>query len=139
MFCSNCGNPLAENANFCNKCGLKTARNEPVRPGYQADNPVSSPVVQQVKSRSNGFSVFISLFCFALIAVVLFVMLFKPAPRWDLCDCFNTSKLLFDKNGKPITSIREAAKLKKERDEGCKWIEEEMTPDDAWLRFSQCK
>ena len=138
MFCSNCGHPLAENANFCNKCGLKATQNEPVQPDSLAVNSAKAPVVQQVKSRSNGFSVLIYSFL-ALTAVVLLVVVLKPTPRKDICDCFDTVKILFDGGGDTITSVREAERVRNRIDKQCAWIAEEMTPDEAWLRFLQCK
>jgi hypothetical protein len=139
MFCSNCGNPLAENANFCNKCGLKAARNEHVQPGYPSKNSHKATTRQPSKPQSN----WISLLGYAIIvftALYLLYQLIKPTPRWDLCDCLDARKVLYDENGKLISSMKEAESRKKERDKACKWIDEEMTPDDVLFRSLQlCK
>ena len=68
MFCTNCGNPVAEGAAFCTKCGAKT--NAAVRPASAAGDPVVKWLLPVGRS---GFAI-------AAGYLALFSVLVVPAP-----------------------------------------------------------
>lgn len=68
MFCTNCGNPVAEGAAFCAKCGAKT--NAAVRPAATDDDAVVKWLLPVGRS---GFAM-------AAGYLALFSVLVVPAP-----------------------------------------------------------
>ena len=67
MFCTNCGNPVAEGAAFCVKCGAKP---NAIRPASATDDPVVKWLLPVGRS---GFAI-------AAGYLALFSVLVVPAP-----------------------------------------------------------